>query len=436
LNISIFGLGYVGCVGLGCLSEKGHKIIGVDVDTIKVNLINDGKATIVEKDIDELIKKNSEAGKIIATTNFKEAVLKSEAAIICVGTPNNENGHLDMTHIHKVSEEIGEALKEKNSFYTIAIRSTVMPGTNKRIGEIIQEKSGKVVNKDFGIVSNPEFLREGTAVEDFFNPPYTVIASSSAKAADTMKKVYKDISGEVIITDVGTAEMIKFVNNSYHGLKVVFANEIGRICKSLGVDSRKLMELFVKDTILNISPYYFKPGFSYGGSCLPKDLKALNSIAHDNYVNVPVLSSVENSNNIHIDYALNLIINKQKRKIGFYGVSFKDGTDDLRFSPALELAERLLGKGYSIKIYDKNVHLSRLMGKNKDYLFNKLPHINEVLIENIDELTRDSEVLIIVNKNKEISELLKKDLSGVDVIDLVRVTENWKKLSNYDGICW
>jgi GDP-mannose 6-dehydrogenase len=436
LNISIFGLGYVGCVGLGCLSEKGHNIIGVDVDRIKVNLINSGKATIVEKDIDELIRKNSNAGKIKATTDFKQAVAESDAAIICVGTPNNENGHLDMTHINKVAEEIGEALKNKNGFFAVAIRSTVMPGTNKRIGEIIREKSGKKVNTDFGVVSNPEFLREGTAVEDFFNPPYTVIASDSAKAANIMKKVYKDISGDVILTDVGTAEMIKFVNNSYHGLKVVFANEVGRICKSLGVDSRKLMELFVKDQILNISPYYFKPGFSYGGSCLPKDLKALNSIAHDNYVNVPVLSSVENSNNIHIDYALNLILNKQKKKIGFYGVSFKNGTDDLRFSPALELAERLLGKGYNIKIYDKNVHLSRLMGKNKDYLFNKLPHINEVLIENLDDLVCNSELLIIVNKDKEISKLMNKDLSQLDLIDLARVTEDWKKLSKYDGICW
>lgn len=436
MNISIFGLGYVGCVGLGCLAEQGHYLIGVDIDNTKVNLINSGKATIVEKDIDELIKRNFECKRLIATTSSNEAVNNSEVAIICVGTPNDGNGHLDMNYIYRVAKEIGEALKNKKGFYTIAIRSTVMPGTNKKVGEIIRKHSGKINGRDFAVVSNPEFLREGSAVSDFFNPPYTVLASESKDALEILKKVYQNIKGEIIITDLGSAELIKFVNNSFHGLKVVFANEVGRICKALGVDSRNLMDLFVKDKILNLSSYYLKPGFAYGGSCLPKDLKALNSIAHDEYINLPVLSSIERSNQEHIEYALNLLMNKNKKKIGFYGISFKANTDDLRFSPALELAERLLGKGYDIKIYDKNVHLSRLMGKNKEYIFNKLPHINKLLVEDLDKFVKSVEVLTIVNKDNDLDKLLSMDLSRHSLIDLVRISENITRLKNYDGICW
>jgi len=436
MDITIFGLGYVGCVGLGCLAEQGHKLIGVDTDKAKVDLINNGKATIVEKDIDELIKRNYKDERIAATTNSFEAVNNSEVAIICVGTPNDENGHLDMTYIYRVAKEIGEALKEKDEFYTVAIRSTVMPGTNKKVAEIIQKHSNKINEKDFAVVSNPEFLREGSAVADFFNPPYTILSSESEKGLEKMEMVYQSLNTEVIIAPIGSAELIKFVNNSFHGLKVVFANEVGRICKSLGVDSINLMDLFTKDEILNISPYYFKPGFAYGGSCLPKDLKALNSIAHDKYINLPVLSSIEESNQVHIDYVLNLLISKNKKKIGFYGISFKAGTDDLRFSPALETVERLLGKGYDVKIYDKNVNLSRLMGKNKEYIYNKLPHINNLLMEDLKEFINSAEILVVVNKDNDIEELLSADLSNIQIIDLVRIIEENTIVTNYEGICW
>jgi len=436
MKISIHGLGYVGCVGVGCLSELGHDMVGVDVDPIKVALINGGKATIVEKHIDELIKKNVDKGLLRATTSSSEAIMNSEVAIICVGTPNDQNGHLDMTHIYAVAREVGKTIKDKNTFYTVAIRSTVMPGTNKKLAEIITNESGKKNEIDFAVVSNPEFLREGSAVSDFFNPPYTVIASDSKKGIEVMREVYGKINAEILITDVGSAELIKFVNNSYHGLKVVFANEIGRICKALGVDSRILMDLFVKDKILNISSYYFKPGFGYGGSCLPKDLKALNSIGHDEYLKLPVLSAIETSNQIHLEHALNLIINKRKRKIGFYGISFKAGTDDLRFSPALELAERLLGKGYEIKIYDKNVNLSLLIGKNKDFIFNKLPHINEILIEDLDQFLDSLEVIVVVNKDDNLDEMLKRSLNNTEIIDLISVIDEKSNLGKYEGICW
>ena len=436
MKISIFGLGYVGCVGLGCLAELGHELIGVDVDPIKVNLIDNGNATIVEKDIDILIKNNCLRKRIKATTSSSKAIDNSDVAIICVGTPNDENGHLNMSFIYKVANEIGEALKSKNGFYTIAIRSTVMPGTNKKVEEIIQKQSKKIAIKDFAVVSNPEFLREGSAVTDFFKPPYTLLASDSNKGLEIMEEVYQSLNSEIIITSIGIAELIKFVNNSFHGLKVAFANEVGRVCKALGVDSRELMELFTKDKILNISSYYFKPGFAYGGSCLPKDLKALNSIAHDSYIKLPILSAIENSNQIHIEFALDILLSKNKRKIGFYGISFKSGTDDLRFSPALEIVERLLGKGYAIKIYDANINLSKLMGKNKEYIFQKLPHINNLLTEDLNELINSSEILVIVNKDEDIHKLLNLELTNIDIVDLIGVSDQNFKHENYDGICW
>lgn len=435
MTVGIFGLGYVGCVGLGALAELDNDVIGVDINKTKVELINSGKATIVEKGIDELILKNYNAGKITATTDSKTATLKSDIVILCINTPNDDNGHLDMSYIHAASEEIGEALKEKDGYLTIVIRSTVMPGTNKQINDIVAEKSGKIPGKDFGVVSNPEFLREGSAVEDFFNPPYTIIASNEKKSLMMMRDLYEGINGEIIEAEIGTAELIKFVNNSYHALKVAFANEVGRICKSLNVDSNDLMNVFVKDKILNISPYYFKPGFAYGGSCLPKDLKALNTIAHDKYVPLEILPSISKSNNSHIDHAYDLIAKKGIKKIGLYGISFKEGTDDLRFSGGLEIAERLLGKGYELKIFDSNVSISKLMGKNKEFIFSKLPHINEILEEDINKFLKEIDLLVIVNKDKYLTDLTKSLSKDIIVIDFVG-TKLHEYVKDYEGICW
>ncbi len=436
MRVSIFGLGYVGCVGAGALAELGFDVVGVDINKTKVDLINNGKATIVEKGIDELIEKNVKEKRLSATTDSENAILNSDIAIICVGTPNDENGHLEMTFINSVAKRIGTALIKKEEFLTVAIRSTVMPGTNKKIADIIEKTSGKKQGEDFGVVSNPEFLREGSAVDDFFNPPYTLIASDVEKSLSMMKDIYNELNGEIIVTDIGTAELIKFVNNTYHGLKVVFANEIGRVCKALGVDSHEVMNIFSKDKILNISPYYFKPGFAYGGSCLPKDLKALNTIAHDKYLNLDVLSSISKSNDNHIEHAFNLILKKDKTKIGIFGISFKAGTDDLRFSPGLEITERLLGKGLNIKIFDSNVIISRLTGKNKDFLFSKLPHINEVLIDNLDDFLKDLEVLVVINKDNALEQLFKKKLTGIEILDFIKIPGLKNISSNYEGICW
>lgn len=436
MNISIFGLGYVGCVGMGCLSKMGHKIIGVDISKEKIDLINSGKATIVEKDIDELIKLGNENKQIEATNDSNFAILNSDISFICVGTPNTKHGHLDMTAMHHVAKKIGLALKEKNSKHLVVIRSTVMPGTNEEITKIISENSNKKENIDFAVVSNPEFLREGSAVNDFFNPPYTVIASQDEKALDLLTRLYKPLNGEIIRVEVSVAELIKFLNNSYHALKVAFANEVGRLCKQIDVDSRQLMDLFCKDKILNISSYYFKPGFAYGGSCLPKDLKAMQLLAHDNYTDLPILSSVNLSNTNHIKHAENLIVSKKNKKITFISIAFKPGTDDLRFSPALEIIESLLGKGYEIKIFDNNLNLSKLMGKNKEFLFEKLPHIDKLLVNSISDAIDFGETIVIANKEKYVLDYFENNSSKNDktIIDLASVFDIPKE--NVEGICW
>ena len=433
MNISIFGLGYVGCVGMGCLASQGHKIIGVDVSDKKVELINQGVPTIVEKDIDKLIMDGHKKGMVSATKDFVKAVHSSDISFICVGTPYSDNGHLDLTYIMKTAEQIGEALKEKTGFHVVVIRSTVFPGTNEKVGQLIADISGKEIDKDFAIVSNPEFLREGTAVNDYLNPPLTVIGSSSEKAVDIMKQVYEWSSAPVEIVPIGVAEMIKYVNNSYHALKVVFANEIGSICKKLNIDSHEVMRIFCMDKQLNISPYYFRPGFAYGGSCLPKDLRGLQTLAHDLYLDTPVLNAISPSNSTLIERQTEAIEKFGKKKIGVLGLSFKAGTDDMRNSPIIHIIESLHGKGFEVKIFDKNVSLSRIIGKNKSVIEERLPHLSTMLIDNMEEVTDWADVLIIANKDSKFSEIVTKPEQII--VDLVRVKE-LEKYNNYNGLWW
>lgn len=433
MNISIFGLGYVGCVGIGCLASQGNKMIGVDVSDVKVDLINSGKPTIVEKDIEELIAKGYKDGKISATLDYKYAVKNSDMSFICVGTPSAENGHLNLNYIYQTAKEIGEALKDKDAFHIVVIRSTVFPGTNAKISEIIENESGKHRNVDFAVVSNPEFLREGTAVNDYLNPPLTVLGSSCSKAIDVMKELYAPMNAPIEVVSIEVAEMIKYVNNSYHALKVVFANEVGQICKKLGIDSHEVMRIFCMDKQLNISPYYFKPGFAYGGSCLPKDLKGLKTLAHDLYLDTPVLASIDESNQNHIQFAIKQIESTGKKKIGVLGLSFKAGTDDMRNSPIVNIIEYLYGKGYEIKIYDKNVSISRLIGKNKSVIMEKLPHLNSLLCDKIEDVTEWAEMLVISTKEEAFKQL--KPKAGQPVFDLVRIKE-LENEDNYNGLCW
>lgn len=435
MKISIFGLGYVGCVGAACLAKLGHHVIGNDVSENKVNLINHGKPTIIESEIDDLVKEGHEKGLIKATMDYHYAVHNSEVSFIVVGTPSSKEGHLNLNNIYGVAKQIGEALRDKNAFHIIAIRSTVLPGTNKKVGEIIADASGKERGKDFTVVSNPEFLREGTAVRDYMEPPLTLVGTDSEIAETKFRELYKDIPGEFISTDIEVAEMMKYVNNTFHALKIVFGNEVGNICKALGIDSHKVMEIFCKDKQLNISPYYFKPGFAYGGSCLPKDSKALRTLAHDLYVDVPVMNAIDPSNEIQKKIAIEIIESKGRRKVGILGLSFKAGTDDLRNSPIVDVAEALYGKGYDIHIYDKNVRLSQLTGTNADFIAAKLPHLHEIITDDLDTVCTVCDVLVITNKEKEFVDIPEK-YPHKCIVDLVRQFKELDYDGNYEGISW
>ena len=435
MRISIFGMGYVGCVGAACCVKLGHHVVGVDVSAHKVELINSGRPTIIEKDIEELVKAAYDERKLEATTDAAYAVQNSEISFIAVGTPSSKEGHLNLDYIYKVAAQIGEALKDKAEFHIVAVRSTVLPGTNERIGRILEEASGKKRDEAFTVVSNPEFLREGTAVHDYLNPPLTLVGADNEAAMEKMRQLYKDLPGEFIATDIRVAEMMKYVNNTYHALKIVFGNEVGNICKALDIDSHKVMEIFCKDKQLNISPYYFKPGFAYGGSCLPKDSKALRTLARDYYVDVPVINSIEESNEIQKKNAVSLIMDKGKRKVGILGLSFKAGTDDLRCSPIVDVVEVLLGKGFELRIYDKNVKLSEITGTNKDFIMEKIPHLQHFVYDDLDKVVRESDVLVITNKEAEFDSLLQK-YPGKIIVDLVRAWKEVDYAGNYEGISW
>ena len=464
MRISIFGLGYVGCVGAACLAKLGHHVIGVDVNENKVKLINEGKPTIIEEGIAELCADAHAAGRMSATTDVHEAVHQTDVSFIVVGTPSSKEGHLNLSYIYAVAKQIGEALKDKTMViddlgfqnsnleeetnhkleiinpkltlrHIVAIRSTVLPGTNEKVGEIIEEASGLKRGIDFTIVSNPEFLREGTSVKDYFNPPLTLVGTDMPEAEAVFREIYKGIDAEFICTDIRVAEMMKYVNNTYHALKIVFGNEVGNICKELNIDSHKVMEIFCKDKQLNISPYYFKPGFAYGGSCLPKDMKALKTLAHDHYVDVPVIEAIGESNELQKKRAVQLIMAQGKRKVGILGLSFKAGTDDLRCSPIVDVVESLLGKGFEIRIYDKNVKVSELTGTNKDFIMAKIPHLQHFVSDDIEAVCGESDVLVVTNKEKEFANLLAQYPQKI-VVDLVRQWKDVDYEGHYEGLSW
>ncbi|MDF9797683.1 GDP-mannose 6-dehydrogenase [Catalinimonas alkaloidigena] len=436
MKISVFGLGYVGAVSCACFAKLGHQVIGVDVSELKIKLINSGKSPIVEKDLDEYIEEGINNGNITATNNVENAVHNSEISIVCVGTPSQINGNIDLTYIYRVCSEIGEAIKTKNGFHTVVIRSTVVPGTIKQCAQIIEDASGKKHEVDFGVASNPEFLRESTAIEDFWNPPYSIIGTLSKQSEKKLVELYSDIDAPIYTLKPEESEMIKYANNNFHAVKVTFANEIGNICKELGVDGQKVMEVVSSDNKLNLSPYYMKPGFAFGGSCLPKDVRGLNYRAKTLDLKTPLLSSLMNSNNYQVERGLQMVYKTGKRKIGFLGFAFKAGTDDLRESPVVEIIETLLGKGYALSLYDSNILLSRLMGKNKDYLTGHIPHINRVLKDSVEDVINESDVIVFGNKSEEFKQALQNISEDKIIIDLVRIDKTRITKDNYVGICW
>lgn len=435
MNISVFGLGYVGCINLGCLAKNGHKVIGVDINQAKVDLINSGKPTVLEKDIGDIVNEVHKLGRIEATLDYKKAVTNTDISIICVGTPSTSKGNLNLNFIYKVAEQIGQGLMEKRGYHVIVIRSTVFPGTCKKVGNIIGKISNKKIGSAFDIVSNPEFLREGTSVYDYYNPPMIVLGGEKIKALNIVEKLYQDVKAPVFRVDSKIAELIKYINNSFHALKVAFANEVGNICKKLGIDSHELMGLFCKDSVLNISPYYFKPGFAYGGPCLPKDLKALNTIAKELNLKASVINSIRKSNDNHKKYALDLIMEKGKKNIGIFGLSFKEGTDDLRYSPTIDIIKKLLDNNYRILIYDKYINFNNLIGENRKYIAKTLPNISNMLSNDIKHVAKNSEILVFCNKDKEFINILDNFHNKI-IVDFVRVAENIDYNGEYEGICW
>jgi GDP-mannose 6-dehydrogenase len=435
MNISIFGLGYVGCVSLGCLGQQGHNVFGVDVSQKKVDLINSGEATIVEDHIGNIIKEQIRLKNIIATTDYNHAVINSDISIIAVGTPSLENGKLDMSYIFRVAKNIGLSINNKSSFHTIVIRSTVIPGTAEKVAKVIEENSNKKYEIDFSVVVNPEFLREGTSIHDYFNPPITVIGSSNTNSRDIICSIYDSLPGELVTVDLRTAEILKYVNNSFHALKVSFANEVGNICKELSIDSQKVMEIVCMDKKLNISSYYLKPGFAYGGSCLPKDLKAFQKLSKDNGLDSHLINSISISNESQIQQSIDLIKSFNIKKIGFLGLSFKAGTDDLRNSPTINIINKLLEDTHEISIYDQNVQESKLMGSNKSFFENEIPEISNLLTDNVNELISQSKLIVIANKDKGFEKLL-LDINNITIVDLVYLGDTLKLKQNYFGLSW
>jgi len=436
MNISVFGLGYVGAVSCGCLAKEGHRVIGVDVNQKKVDLINNKTAPILEKDLDTLIRVAVEKGLLQATTDTLSAIEGSELSIICVGTPSMINGNINLSYIFNVCEEIGNALKNKKSFHSVVIRSTVSPGTLQNCVQIIEDISGKTHNKDFGLANNPEFLREGAAIHDYFNPPYIIIGSHCEQSVRQLKEMYSTIDCPVYVLKPEESEMIKYANNNFHALKITFANEIGNICKSLGIDSHVVMDIVAKDTKLNLSPYYLKPGFAFGGSCLPKDVRGLIYNARMRDIKTPMLSSLLESNDCQVQHGMNLVLQTGKKKIGVLGIAFKPGTDDLRESPLISLIEQLIGKGFELALYDSNVILSNLTGKNKEYISAHLPHVSKLLKQSIAEVLSTSEVLVIGTKDAEFANIFEKVSPSQVIIDLVRLDKSRTTKENYVGICW
>src|SRR5689334_21360982 len=437
MKISVLGLGYVGAVSAACLARDGHEVIGVDPERTKVELINAGKTPIIEADVGPIIATQVAAGELRATTGLADAVRQTDLSLVCVGTPSLPNGGIDLKYVRRVCEEIGHTLAAHPGAPVIVMRSTMLPGTMREVVIPTLEKfSGKRAGEEFGVCINPEFLREGTAVHDYYHPPKTVIGEVNRASGDLLASVYGRMPGPMIRTDIETAEMVKYADNCWHALKVGFANEIGSLCKALQVDAHKVMEIFCQDQKLNLSPYYLKPGFAFGGSCLPKDVRALLYKAKTLDVQLPILASVLPSNQLQIERGVHAVVEKGNKKVGILGFSFKAGTDDLRESPMVELTERLIGKGYDLRIYDRSVSLACLHGANRDYMLNKIPHMSRLMVPTIDDVLAHAETIVIGNGAPEFAEVPKRIAEGQTIIDFVRVSDSRTIAGIYEGICW
>ncbi|MCG5510333.1 nucleotide sugar dehydrogenase [Ectothiorhodospira lacustris] len=438
MRIAIFGMGYVGAVSAACLARDGHEVVGVDIDPHKLDLLRRGHSPIVEEGIQELTAQVVQAGRLTVTDDVSEAIRRSEVSFICVGTPSSRNGSQDLAAVRNVARQIGEALALTDHYHTVVLRSTVKPGTTlELVGPTLESASGKRVGEGFGLAFQPEFLREGSSIKDYDHPPFTVVGTDSERTLDQVKPIFEHLPCEFVGTGIGTAEMVKYACNAFHALKIVFANEVGRLSQSLGLDSREVMELVTRDRQLNISPAYLRPGFAFGGSCLPKDLRAVLYMAKEQDTELPMLGSLIPSNQQQIDHAVDFVLDSGKRRIGLIGLSFKSGTDDMRESPLVELAERLIGKGMDLKIHDPNVQLSRVIGANRRYIEETLPHIASLLLEDCRALIEHSEVIVLgLSDAPLVAELLAHAGPEQQVLDLVGLKDRGALKAAYQGICW
>jgi GDP-mannose 6-dehydrogenase len=438
MRVSVFGLGYVGCVSAASFAADGHHVIGVDINPEKVRAVNEGRSPIVEPGLEELLNTGVKSKRLRATTSTAEAVLATDTSLICVGTPSRRNGSLDLTHLTRVCEQIGEAMRAKQGYHVVVVRSTVLPGTTQSVAiPALEAKSGKTYGEGFGVAVNPEFLREGSALEDFRHPPLTLVGHNHPADIGPAATLYDGLDAPIVSTSIRVAEMMKYTSNAWHAVKVAFANEIGNLCKRVGVDSHDVMDIFCRDQKLNLSPYYLKPGFAFGGSCLPKDLRALQYRAREVDLETPLINSVIGSNRLQVQHAIDQITDTGRKRIGLLGFSFKAGTDDLREAPMVILAEALLGKGYQLAIYDRNVSIARLVGTNKQYIEEQIPHLSRHLCESIDEVIEQSELLVVGNNSPEFAEALTRCRSDQIIIDLVRLPLDFNRVSaRYEGICW
>ncbi len=438
MQVVVVGLGYVGSVCSACLANRGHTVVGVDTSAFKVDCIERGESPIVEKGLGELIAASKQAGRLSATTDIAKAMPGADIVLVCVGTPSREDGSLNLDHVKRACAEVGSAIRTTGKFTTVVMRSTMLPGSVlDELAPVIEQAAGGKAGEKFGVAYNPEFLREGTAVEDFDKAEYTVIGAGCERAGASLRELYDGVGGELFVTSIPEAEMLKYVNNSFHALKVAFANEVGRICKREGVDSHAVMKLMVRDTKLNLSPYYLSPGFAFGGSCLPKDVRAIVSRSRHHSLELPVIQNIIRSNDVHVEEAIHLIEKFKQRKVGFLGLSFKAGTDDLRESPILRVIGTLVGKGYAVLLHDPNIDMERVLGANRRFVEDEVPYLPERLRADLNEVVQQSDVIVVGNRApmyREIGSLLREGQVVVDLVDGVK-RESVKR-GEYHGLAW
>lgn len=439
-SIAVFGLGYVGCVSAACFAKNGHYVIGVDINQKKIDAIKQGKSPIVEPGLEPLIRAGRATGRIEVTSDATYVIAHAQLLFVCVGTPSRPNGSQDLSAVERVCTTIGQALAHREQYAVVVIRSTILPGmAQERLIPLLEKESGKHAGTDFGFCVNPEFLREGNAIADFEHPPFTLIGQLDERSGEIVAQLYSHLEAPILRVPLGVAEMVKYASNLFHALKIVFANEIGNLCQAYGIDSHQVMDIFIQDTKLNISPSYLRPGFAFGGSCLGKDARAFLHAARQRDILLPVLEAILQSNHLQVQKALEMVLREGKRKIGVVGLSFKAGTDDLRESPIVELVEQLIGKGFEVYIYDREVSLSRLHGTNREYIDGVIPHIGSLLCSSLEETVRPVEAVVLAKRlnqeeHKQLLQLLRPDHILFDLIRDEQIIQNFK--GHYHGIAW